>query len=78
VGAATDVDRDGWALSDNMHASRRRSATILQYLPNGEQLAQVLGLEDGIQCQLLVAKLVDWIDFQARPTYILPLRETKE
>jgi hypothetical protein len=43
AGAAMDAERDGWALSGIMHAGRWRSATVLQYLRNGEQLAQVLG-----------------------------------
>jgi hypothetical protein len=34
--------KDGWALSEIMHAGHWRSATVFQYLRNGEQLA-VLG-----------------------------------
>jgi hypothetical protein len=37
--AATDVERDGWALLEIMHAGRWQSAMVLQYLQNGEQLA---------------------------------------
>jgi hypothetical protein len=48
AGAATTMEEDGWALSEIMHAGRWRSATVLQYVRNGEQVAQVLGGEGRI------------------------------
>lgn len=43
AGAATDAEAAGAALSLIMFMGRWRSATVLQYLRNGEQRAQVLG-----------------------------------
>jgi hypothetical protein len=45
AGAATDAEADGRHLSEIMFQGRWKSATVLQYMRNGEQLASVLGVQ---------------------------------
>ena len=43
AGAATDVETNGRYLSEIMFQGRWKSATVLQYMRNGERRAQELG-----------------------------------
>ena len=43
AGAATDAEAEGKCLSEIMFQGRWRSATVLQYMRNGEQQARMLG-----------------------------------